>query len=39
MQTQVKNALITTAVTLATIYVLNKITFTRPFVQMALAGA
>lgn len=36
MQSQVKNALITTAVVLGTIFVLNKISFTRPIVRMAL---
>jgi len=36
MQTQVKNALVTTAVVLGTIFVLNKISFTRPIVRMAL---
>lgn len=37
MQSQVKNAIVTTGIVLATIYVLNKISFTRPVVQTALA--
>lgn len=37
MQSQVKNAVITTAIVLGTIFVLNKISFTRPLVQTALA--
>ena len=36
MQSQVKNALMTTAIVLGTIFVLNKISFTRPLVRMAL---
>lgn len=37
MQSQVKNAVVTTAIVLGTIFVLNKISFTRPLVQTALA--
>lgn len=37
MQSQVKNAVVTTAIVLTTIFVLNKITFTRGLVQQALA--
>jgi len=37
MQAQIKNAVMTTAVVLVTIYALNKISFTRPIVQTALA--
>lgn len=37
MQSQVKNAVVTTGIVLLTIYVLNKISFTRPMVQTALA--
>lgn len=39
MQSQIKNAVITTAVTLAVIFALNQISFTRPLVQKALSGA
>lgn len=35
---KIKEALITTAVVLATVYALNQIPFTRPVVQKALAG-
>lgn len=38
MQSQVKNALISTAVVLATVYVLNMFGPTRSVVQKALAG-
>ncbi len=37
MQSQVKNAVVTTGIVLLTIYVMNKISFTRPIVQTALA--
>jgi len=37
MQSKLKDALMTTAVVLATIYVLNKVSFTRNVVQTALA--
>lgn len=37
MQSKVKDALVTTAVVLATIYVLNKVSFTRNIVQTAIA--
>lgn len=35
---KIKEALITTAVVLGTIYALNQVPFTRPIVQRALAG-
>lgn len=38
MQSKVKEALMTTAAVLATIYVLNKISFTKSLVQTALQG-
>lgn len=37
MQSKLKDALITTAVVLGTVYVLNKVSFTRNIVQTALA--
>jgi hypothetical protein len=37
MQSKLKDALVTTAVVLGTIYVLNKVSFTRNVVQTALA--
>jgi hypothetical protein len=39
MQSKVKEALMTTAVVLATVYVLNKVSFTKKLVQTALTGA
>lgn len=36
MTSKLKEALLTTAVVLATVYVLNKVTFTRGIVQEAL---
>jgi hypothetical protein len=38
MQSKIKDALISTAAVLATIYVLNQISVTRGLVQRALAG-
>jgi hypothetical protein len=38
MQSKIKDALISTAVVLATVYALNQIAFTRGVVQKALAG-
>lgn len=37
MQSKLKDALMTTAVVLATVYVLNKVSFTRSIVQTAIA--
>ncbi len=34
---KIKEALVTTAVVLATVYALNQVAFTRPMVQKALA--
>lgn len=39
MQSKVKEALMTTAVVLVTIYALNKVSFTKGIVQKALSGA
>lgn len=38
MQAKVKNAVVTTAIVLATIYALNQFSVTRGFVQKAIAG-
>ncbi|VTU20755.1 hypothetical protein SRS16CHR_02707 [Variovorax sp. SRS16] len=38
MQSKIKDALISTAAVLATIYVLNQVSITRGLVQKALAG-
>ena len=38
MQTQIKNALLTTAIVLATIYVLRKVPMVNGFVSQALNG-
>lgn len=38
MQSKIKDALISTAVVLATIYALNQVGFTKGLVQRALAG-
>lgn len=35
---RIKDALVSTAVVLATIYALNRVSFTRSIVQQALAG-
>lgn len=39
MQANIKNALMTTAAVLATLYVLNQVSFTRGIVQKAITGA
>jgi hypothetical protein len=38
MQSKVKEALVSTAIVLATIYVLRRVPFTRPVVDTVLAG-